>query len=336
MIQNKLKSLVLSNRRLIIPTIGAFLVNQQGVVTFSSFLKYDDGLLAKLLCEQEHISEEDAQQIIRGFAHEVLDTITIGNKFQIANFGYFSTDNHGNVMFTVENAVAEPINPYIPPVVETQPVVTTPEEPQNFFNTPFTEPPIFNTTGQNNDFGYQNDNNVNSHNTMEKEKKSKAGYWILTIILIIIAVLLLLYLFSKDFKKTVNSLFSDKPRIETVKDTTPPVADTATVVQDTATVVTQQQPEHTQTYGNIAASTLNGKYQVVAGCYLEREIADKFVRELKEKGYEPRIPDHLSGEWIVVIVYESDDENDAARVRDQFAAAGYDDAYIRKRSGGIV
>ncbi|MDR3226747.1 MAG: SPOR domain-containing protein [Prevotellaceae bacterium] len=338
MIQNKLKSLVLSNRRLIIPTIGAFLVNQQGVITFSSFLKYDDGLLTKLLCEQENLSEDDAKHIITGFAHEVLDVINNGNRFSIPNFGYFAADNHSNVTFTVENAAAEPINPnpYIPPVVET-PVFTNTEEPQNFFNTPFTENPIFNTN-QNNDFSFPN-NDVNTRNTVQKEKKSKAGYWILTIILVIIAVLLLLYLFSNDFKKTVNSLFSDKPRTEIVKDTvtntTPPVVDTATVVQDT-TVVTQQQPERTQTSGTVASSTLNGKYQVIAGCYLERDIADKFVRELKEKGYEARIPDHLSGEWIVVIVYESDDENDATRVKDQFVAAGYDDAYIRRRSGGIV
>ncbi|MDR1553561.1 MAG: SPOR domain-containing protein [Prevotellaceae bacterium] len=338
----KLKSLVLENRRLIIPSIGAFLVKEtedpQKRIIFSSFLKYDDGLLTKLLCKQENISEEQAKQIVDNFVRDVLNVINNGNNFFIPNFGYFTKSSQGVIDFVIENIddkiqtgvteekKEEPeippyVPPYVPPVVETPAFGNTTEQAplQDFDFSNFYVPPTSNTTDT----------------PPVREKNSHAGYWILTIILIIVAVLLLLYLFSNDFKKTVNSLFSSKPKIEVKKDTTTVVADTTKQVQQQDTVVAKQDEPSQQTnpVSTTSSGTPNGKYQVIAGCYLERRIAENFADELRGKGYNVRIPDGLAGEWTLVIIFESNDRDEAEQVKDSFAAEGYPDAWVRTKVG---
>jgi cell division protein FtsN len=300
-------------------------------------LKYDDGLLTKLLCKQENISEEQAKRIVEKFVHEILDVINNGNNFYIPDFGYFTKNSQGIIDFVVENSnnnmqpeptvtntteekKEEPLfPPYVPPVPE-MPVFgnTEQETPYDFnFSSPFTPPA----------------NTTTPTETKVKPKTNHAGYWILTIILIIIAVLFLLYLFSNDFKQTVNNLFSSKPNIEVKKDTTTIVADTTQQIQQKDTVEIKPEKTDNQTSTN----TPNGKYQVIAGCYLERSIAENFADELRSKGYNNvRIPDRLAGEWTLVIVYESNDIDDATRVKDAFVADGYADSWVRTKVGNYT
>jgi cell division protein FtsN len=297
------------------------------------------------LCKQENISEEQAKQIVDNFVHDVLNVINNGNNFFIPDFGYFTKNSQGIIDFVVENLdnsthtettvtniteekKEEPIfTPYVPPVIET----------------PVTEMPVFGNTEQKtqDDFNFSNfytppvNGTTNTEQTTAKNKTNHAGYWILTIILIIIAVLLLLYLFSNDFKKTVNSLFSSEPKIEVKKDTPTVVADTAKQVQPKDTVVTKPEETNKQT-DKTSTNTPNGKYQVIAGCYLERSIAENFADELRNKDYNVRIPDRLAGEWTLVIVYESNDIDDATRVKDAFVADGYPDAWVRTKVGNYA
>ncbi|MDR2293041.1 MAG: hypothetical protein LBE11_06155 [Prevotellaceae bacterium] len=341
----KLKSLVLGNRRLIIPTVGAFLVKEtedtQNRIIFSSFLKYDDGLLTKLLCKQENVSEEQAKQTVEKFAREILDVINNGNNFYVPDFGYFTKNSQGIIDFVVENLD----NSTQPETTETNITEEKKEEPVSPpYIPPVTEMPVFGNTEQESpyDFNFSNPfyppaNTANTNETKVKPKTNHAGYWILTILLIIIAVLFLLYLFSKDFKQTVNSLLGGgKPNIEIKKDITTIVADTTKQIQQKDTVEVKQ--EKTDSHANqTSTSTPNGKYQVIAGCYLERSIAVNFADELRNKGYNNvRIPDGLSGEWTLVIVYESNDIDDATRVKDAFIADGYTDAWVRTKVGNYT
>ena len=127
-----------------------------------------------------------------------------------------------------------------------------------------------------------------------------------------------------------------KPPVEVVKDTVstaPPVAvDTTQQIEQDTAAVEQSQTENTQT-SNITGDTPGGMYQIILGCFLERYIAEKFVSDLQGRGYDARMPSRLSGEWNIVIVYESNDINEAAKVRDEFVAFGYEDAWIRTRGG---
>ncbi|MDR2126343.1 MAG: HU family DNA-binding protein [Prevotellaceae bacterium] len=377
MIQN-LKALVLGNRRLIIPAVGAFLVKEEDSqvrIIFSSFLKYDDGLLTKLLSNRDNISEEQAKSTVETFAREILNTLNNGNNFSIPDFGYFAKDNRGTINFIVEKTDSsalpeanaadvkqeEPVfTTYVPPVTDT-PVGETQVAESAVEETPVNETFVFGNTEQesqndfNNDFNFTNyytppaTDNTSTERTTVKKKTSHAGYWILTIILIIIAAALLLYFLSKDIKQKVNSLFVDKPKIEIKKDTTAIVVDTlnknkpedtVAVKHEEATHTTHNTQHTTQTTHNAPhtaqttpTSIQNGKYQVIAGCYLERAIAEHFADELRRKGYNARIPDGRAGEWTLVIVYESNDMNDAIRLKDSFVADGYADAWVRTKIG---
>ncbi|MDR1346976.1 MAG: hypothetical protein LBJ63_00890 [Prevotellaceae bacterium] len=330
MIQEILKSLALENRRLTIPTIGAFLLNPQKQVRFSSFLKYDDGLFIKLLSERKNIPEEHAKQIIQDFTHDVLNVISNGGRYNIPNFGYFTKDDKNNIDFVFEDTneafgvketgEPEPVSaPNVPSFMDTMPVFGNAEQkPQNAFDfsnifippAADTAPPI-------------------------KEKKNNAGYWILTALLIIIALLLLLYLFSNNFKQTVNSLFGSKPKVEVKADTVIIVADTVKAQLEDTVVIKQENMDTQTALASTPTSTLNGKYQVIAGCYLDRRIAENFAAELKSDGYDARVPANAAGEWYIVMVYESNDMQDAIRVKDSFVDEGYEDAWVRIRPGRI-
>jgi len=371
MINQILKALVLENRRLIIPTIGAFLTkdidNKQKKVTFSSFLKYDDGLLTKLLCERKYISEAEAKQEIADFAQQISSALDSMNHYSITDFGYFTRDNNGITDFVVENinTVVENTNtvfenpyaafdPVTPPIEEV--VIPKIEEPvippyvPPVVEIPVYEPPVFTPVQetQNTDFDFSNiiipsANDPIPNVNVKSQKNSNIGYWILAIILLIIAALLLLYLFSKDFKNRVNSLLGTKQKTETVKTDT---GQTATATTDTLklqdTIAGKQEPvkqtgQQTgqQTQPIQSGSVTNGKYQVVLGSYLERSVAENFANEMRSKGYSVTIPDRLAGEWVIVIAYESNDPADAERVKNQFISQGYEDAYVRTRPGGV-
>jgi thiol-disulfide isomerase/thioredoxin len=325
MIQEILKSLALENRRLIVPTIGAFLLDTQKQVKFSSFLKYDDGLLSKLLSERKNITEEQSKQIIQDFTHEILNAVNSGDRYKIPNFGYFTKDSKNNIDFVFEDINEKPIvnetepvfAPYIPPVVETTPAFgNTGQEPQNNFDFSNIFIPPTNT--------------ADTAPQKTKEKKNNAGYWILTIILIIIAILLLTYLFSSNFKQTVNSLFSSKPKIEVKKDTATIVVDTVKVQQED-TVAIKQENTDTQTT-SIPKSTPNGKYQARAATYNEKNVAESQANKLKNKGYDVQVIP--AGDYYVII-YESGNEQDAVRIKDFFVAEGYNDAFVKTRPGGV-
>jgi len=105
-------------------------------------------------------------------------------------------------------------------------------------------------------------------------------------------------------------------------------------VRPGATETTTKQQTNKSTSNASFNTTLpnkRGRYQIIAGCFLERVNAEKRGRELSSKGFNVTVPDRLYGDWVIVIVYEGDDRNEALKVREQCFAAGYDDAWIRPR-----
>jgi len=366
MIQKNLKSFVLTNRRLIIPNIGAFLLKEtadkQKQVIFSSFLKYDDGLLRKLLCEQENISEDKAKNAVEEFSQTILDTLNDEKPFFINQLGCLTKDNQGIINFVAdetEKKVEIDTNPVVTTVTETENFIKTVE---NLYNTdepkdetiPVYVPPIIETN--NNDFNtdfnnipktdFEQKNDYTYNNIiippMKTEKNQKIGYWILIAILSLLLIILLLYIFNNNFKKTVDSIFG-KDKIETVKtpeentttttaviDSTQTTQDANTTTQDPAqTTSTQTTTQTTSSVPSSSIGTAKGKYQVIVGCFLEKENAEKLERELRAQGVDVRVPNRLMGEWTIVIVLETNDLEEATRSKEKWIAAGYDDAWVR-------
>ncbi len=97
--------LLKSNKRLVIPKLGAFLKKEQGgkeVVTFNQFLKFDDGLLVNYIAEQEKIDKEKAKTQVQEIADKITKEINEGNQYKIKGLGSIYKDANGKIQFVEE------------------------------------------------------------------------------------------------------------------------------------------------------------------------------------------------------------------------------------------
>lgn len=97
MIVEVINEYLASNRRLIVPSFGAFLVKEDKVI-FSELLVKDDGVLRSLLMARG-LSEINAAAVIDRFIYEVRHALERQSTYPIANFGTFSCGEQGVVLF---------------------------------------------------------------------------------------------------------------------------------------------------------------------------------------------------------------------------------------------
>jgi cell division septation protein DedD len=107
---------------IIIPGLGALTVTNSstGEIMFMSFLKHDDGNLAKYISEKEGVSENDAKNLIAKYVREMLAKLDKGEDYDMYKFGRFKKIN-GEIEFenwdkynssdeTSENVIAIKVN----------------------------------------------------------------------------------------------------------------------------------------------------------------------------------------------------------------------------------
>lgn len=99
--------LIEKNTRVILPEFGAFLVKDDGTgmyknanVTFSPFLRYNDGMVEDALASSKKISKENARSLINSFIEEIKSKLLEDKKLTIENFGVLNLDKRGSVHFT--------------------------------------------------------------------------------------------------------------------------------------------------------------------------------------------------------------------------------------------
>jgi len=113
MVTNYIQELLATNNRVIIPNYGAFLVRATSKgkdsnkleeklndVYFSPFLKFNDELLERFIIKKEGITKDQAAGKIRNFIEEVKIKLNNDSVFDINNFGQFTMDKQGKVVFT--------------------------------------------------------------------------------------------------------------------------------------------------------------------------------------------------------------------------------------------
>ena len=85
---------------IIIPGLGALTVtnSKTGEIMFMSFLKHEDGKLAKYISENDGISENDAKNLIAKYVREILAELDKGESYDMYQFGRFIKVN-GEVEF---------------------------------------------------------------------------------------------------------------------------------------------------------------------------------------------------------------------------------------------
>lgn len=115
-----------SNRRLVIPSFGAFLAKEDGEIIFSELLKKDDGVLREVMMSKGRSEIEVAGAIDR-FIFEVRHDLQNTGICLVEGLGTFRRTEDGLIAFerTLPAAVVEPevvVKPQ--PIAEPEPPVT--------------------------------------------------------------------------------------------------------------------------------------------------------------------------------------------------------------------
>lgn len=109
MVGDVIKMLVLQGKRVIIPNFGAFLIKDSSQssmllndnVTFSPFLRYNDGVLENEVSHNENLHKDEASKQVSDFVDAIKVCIfEEGKVFEIEGLGCFFVDGKGNVCFS--------------------------------------------------------------------------------------------------------------------------------------------------------------------------------------------------------------------------------------------
>jgi|GEM_PF-2436556 len=110
MISNYIKELIQNEKRVIIPDLGAFMIQNTPngkVISFNDFLKFNDGMLVNKIIVNEHFDTTKSKELIKKFVKDVENALKDGGKFPIEGIGYLLKTDRGEIVFEQdENAKA--------------------------------------------------------------------------------------------------------------------------------------------------------------------------------------------------------------------------------------
>jgi len=112
-----LAELIRNNKRLIIPNLGAFLHREAESaahpgITFSPFLKYNDGQLEELLINHYSSTKIDALEQVKNLSSEIINEIKDTGAYLIPGIGSLAMDSKGSIHLTSTEETNIP-NPHI-------------------------------------------------------------------------------------------------------------------------------------------------------------------------------------------------------------------------------
>ncbi|NVO11814.1 MAG: SPOR domain-containing protein [Bacteroidales bacterium] len=104
----ELAELIRQNTRIILPEFGAFLVKDNGEkgfnpnnVSFSPFLRYNDGMLEVFVAKSRGISKDEATKDVRDFVETIKNELLEKGVFPIEGLGLLKRDQRGGLSFTL-------------------------------------------------------------------------------------------------------------------------------------------------------------------------------------------------------------------------------------------
>ena len=171
---------LLSNRRLVVPAFGAFMVKESGERVFSELLRTDDGVLASLLREKG-LNEMEAAVMVDRFIFEV--------RHELEQYGYCRLGEIGTLRIEPSTKVLRlypPVQgempkqtPYVPKPIqptESEEVVVAPKEESVTNEEPKIETP----------------NTVGAPSAPKKQLKTRKKFDFVMVVAVIILVVALL------------------------------------------------------------------------------------------------------------------------------------------------
>lgn len=104
---------LVSNRRLILPGLGAFLKKEDDSVVFVPFLNKDDGVLNTLVREAYSVSQGESDAVISEYISSIRDNIGKKGFYSIPPLGTLKTDVNGVIYLDEISSpgISEPVKP---------------------------------------------------------------------------------------------------------------------------------------------------------------------------------------------------------------------------------
>ena len=107
----ELTELIHQNTRIILPEFGAFLVKDSGEkgfnpsnVSFSPFLRYNDGMLEVYVAKKRGISKEEASKDVHEFVENLKNELLEKGSFEVDGLGHLMRDQRGSLSFSLAQA----------------------------------------------------------------------------------------------------------------------------------------------------------------------------------------------------------------------------------------
>jgi hypothetical protein len=99
---------LLHQRRLVVPTLGAFLKKEDGTIVFASFLNKDDGVLAGLVAQAYGTSSADAGGMIVQYVDHLETKIAASGSYLVAGLGTLKRDANGILFLDTDDLEPRP------------------------------------------------------------------------------------------------------------------------------------------------------------------------------------------------------------------------------------
>jgi nucleoid DNA-binding protein/cell division septation protein DedD len=115
MLGNYFRELLEKHNRVIIPDFGAFLVKDTGDIrslaniSFSPFLRYNDGLVEAFLSEKDGLTKAEATNQVKEYVDSLKAQLDKGVQVELPKLGYFYKDARGTIQFQLDLTGESPI-----------------------------------------------------------------------------------------------------------------------------------------------------------------------------------------------------------------------------------
>lgn len=316
MISKYLIELIENNNRIIIPDLGAFMVQDTPTgkqISFNDFLKFNDGLLINQIIKTDKISKDEASSKVKSFISEVEKSFAKNEHYELKGIGALSKDSHGNIKFNkkAEGSVkkveeskkeAEPKKPIVEKTeqkatVESKVSVGSKVEPKKEEVKPIINKQQKETVNSN-----ANNNTKKSMPTQQKSRVSQktnvtqesSNNTIINIIIVIMILGFFIWLaihfdlmskFNKEKKEIKATVEVVEPQIENLESEEEVVEDN----KIDENIIAVEEPVVDETPAEQEVSVVDDNrtvFYLVAGSFKIKSNADGFNQKLINEGYE--------------------------------------------------
>ncbi|MFP4557830.1 MAG: HU family DNA-binding protein, partial [Bacteroidales bacterium] len=103
--------LIENNTRVILPEFGAFLVKDDGSgvfkpknITFSPFLRYNDGMIEDALASAKNVGKDEARKLLDNYIETLKDELSKGKNIPLEGLGFLYADSRGSIHFSLKES----------------------------------------------------------------------------------------------------------------------------------------------------------------------------------------------------------------------------------------